>query len=160
MLNEFCLDEETGVYFDYDFQNKARTNIYCVACYLPFVFGINGNKEALNRINERLILAHGVSSCEKLSVKGVYQWGYPNAWAPHQFWAFKANENCDNRPIARLIAEKYLDNVASTYDKKGVLFEKYDGHLGGEATVNEYKVPEMLGWTAGVYNYFYSKINE
>lgn len=38
------------------------------------------------------------------------------------------------------------------------MFEKYDAVIGGAATVNEYGVPEMLGWTAGTFEKMLSEL--
>ena len=157
LLIKYCYDDKTGVFFDYNYKTKNRTDIYCVACYLPFVFEITDNTNALSVINRKLIYDFGVVSCEKIDgVPLVYQWGYPNAWAPHQFWAYKANELSGNNDLAISIAEKYLNNVYNGFSEYGMLFEKYDAVKGGKAIVNEYGCPEMLGWTAGVFNYFYN----
>ncbi len=158
LIEGHCFDLDTGVFFDYHYRNEMVTGIYCVACYLPYVFGLTKNKRALERINDALVLAHGVTSCEKIiSARETYQWGYPNAWAPHQMWAYLANKNAGNHETADKIAQNYLDNVANEFARSGKLFEKYDALEGGTAKVNEYGLPEMLGWTAGVYNYFYAQ---
>ena len=34
--------------------------------------------------------------------------------------------------------------------------EKYDAIVGGKAVVDEYGTPEMLGWTAGVFQVLYN----
>ena len=47
--------------------------------------------------------------------------------------------------------------MSDEFIKSGRLWEKYDGVKGGAATVNEYDVPEMLGWTAGVFEYFFNE---
>ncbi len=161
LINKYCFDKETGLYFDYDYQNGQITRIYCVACYLPFAFGLTCEKTAINALNEKLINAYGVVSCQEVEAeKEIFQWGYPNAWAPHQYWAYAANKQVGNDQTAKEIARKYLDNVASVFEKEGKLFEKYDAVSGGKATVNEYGLPEMLGWTAGVYNYFFEEIGK
>ncbi len=160
-LRKYCLDERTGVFFDYDYQTRERTGVYCVACYLPFVFGLSEDRMALAQINERLIRPHGVTSCQEIEVgDDVYQWGYPNLWAPHQYWAYLANANAGRSEVAKEIAEKYLDTVSREFALSGKLYEKYDAVSGGKATVNEYGLPEMLGWTAGVFNFFYRQIVE
>ncbi len=158
ILRKYCYDEETGAYFDYDYERETRTGIYCVACYLPYVFGITKDANALEKINARLIYPCGVVSCQKMDgVKGIYQWGYPNAWAPHQYWAYLANERAGKEALAKEIAQKFLDNVADEFSRSGRVLEKYDALQGGGATVQDYGLIEMLGWTAGVYNYFYDK---
>jgi alpha,alpha-trehalase len=83
-IKKYCFDPQMGVYFDYDFKKSERTGIYCVACYLPFVFGIhedkNEAKRAVEKINAYLVRDFGVASCQEVETHGQhYQWGYPNA---------------------------------------------------------------------------------
>ncbi len=155
LIRKYCYDSDTGVYFDYDYKRKQRTGVYCGACYLPFVFGISNDKGAVEKINEALLYMHGVVSCQNMSSDGdVYQWGYPNSWAPHNWWAYLANKRVGLQTEAVIIAERYCDNVSAEFNKSGKLYEKYDAVVGGKATVNEYETPEMLGWTAGVFSSF------
>ena len=159
LMDKYLLDKNTGIYFDYIFTDDKLTGIYCVDNYTPFIFGITDDKGAVNKINEVLIERHGVVSTAIPSEKGEnYQWGYPNAWAPHQYWAYTANVKAGNTEKAKEIAEKYLNTVADEFTLSGTLYEKYDGVNGGKAVVNEYGVPEMLGWTAGIYQYIYKEI--
>ena len=152
LINKYCLDPETGVYSDYNFAEGKRTGVYCGASYLPFVFGLSRSGRALDLINERLVGEYGVFCCEKLPSDGLeYQWGYPNSWAPYNFFGFVANKRCGRTKVAERIASAWLENVSATFAATGKLYEKYDGEKGGAATVNEYGVPEMLGWTAGVF---------
>ncbi len=158
LLELYCFDKETGLFFDYDFQSEKQTKIYCAACYLPFVFDITKDKLALNTLNKALAQDYGVLSCQKIIVDNqAFQWGYPNMWAPHQLWAYIANKRVGLLEISREIAEKYLNNLSTEFGKSKKLYEKYDAVVGGKATVNEYGLPEMLGWTAGVYNFLYKE---
>ena len=86
-----------------------------------------------------------------------YQWGFPNAWPPHNYWAYTANKKLGLKETAADIRRKWLDNVSTEFEKSGKIYEKYDGVAGGKATVNEYGLPEMLGWTAGTYQVFYNE---
>lgn len=152
LMDKYCLDEETGVYFDYDFVNKQRRNVFCGPCYLPFVFGITSDIHALNSVNDKLIAKYGVLCCEKLIDDGLtYQWGYPNSWAPYNWFGYLANSKNGNKKQAEIIIKAWLNNIAETFSKTGKLFEKYDAINGGVATVSEYGTPEMLGWTAGTF---------
>ena len=156
LMDKYLLDPETGVYFDYNYITGKRTGVYAAACYLPFVFGISCNKTALEKINNKLIMPHGVASCQEMPPDGQsYQWGYPNSWAPHNYWAFVANDVMNNVEAREKIRYGWLETVASEFEKGGKLYEKYDGLNGGKAMVNEYGLPEMLGWTAGVYQKLY-----
>ena len=157
-IQKYCYDGDTGVYFDYNYVTGKRTGIYCAAGYLPYVAGIARDLDGLNLINQKLLCEYGVVSCEQLPPNGeTYQWGYPNAWAPHNYFAYLANERAGNRAVAQEIVSKFLSVVADTFESQGKLYEKYDAVKGGKAHVNEYGTPEMLGWTAGVYQYFYKR---
>jgi alpha,alpha-trehalase len=157
LINNYCFDEATGVYFDYNYKTGQRTGIYCGACYIPFIFGITDNLDALEKINARLVQRHGVSPCQMMPPDGdVYQWGYPNSWAPNNWWAYLANNQVGNHETAKTIIKNYLDTISTEFEKSGKLYEKYDAVHGGKAVVNEYEVPEMLGWTAGVFSRFFN----
>ena len=154
----YCYDEETGVFFDYNYVAQQKTYIYCAACYLPYVFGLTKHRGALSKINERLILEHGVVSCQEMPFDGaVCQWGYPNAWAPHNYFAYVANKAAGEEGTAERICRNYLSTVADEFAHSGKLYEKYDAVSGGKATLNEYGTPEMLGWTAGVFCWLYQE---
>lgn len=161
LMDELLLDRASGVYFDYDFERKERNNIFSGANYLPYVFGITADKSALSSINARLVKKYGVLCCEELKNDGLtYQWGYPNSWAPYNYFAYEANRLCGNQTESINIATAWLDNISETFEKTGKLYEKYDAITGGAATVNEYGVPEMLGWTAGTFEKMFSELTK
>lgn len=161
LMDELLLDKKSGVYFDYDFEKNERNNIFSGANYLPYVFGITADKNALRLINARLAQKFGVLCCERLKNDGLtYQWGYPNSWAPYNYFAYEANRLCGNTKESKEIAAAWLDNISDTFVKTGKLYEKYDAIVGGAATVNEYGVPEMLGWTAGTFEKMFSELTK
>ena len=49
------------------------------------------------------------------------------------------------------IAQKYIDLVDKIFDETGNLWEKYNVTDGSIDVVDEYKMPTMMGWSAGVY---------
>ena len=156
LLKKYCLAKD-GLYYDYDYVTNERSIIKCSAQFFPFMAGICSDKRAFNEL-KTLLGAHGVFCTEKVTDNGVtYQWGYPNSWAPDNFLAYEAAKRCGLKEESRKIAEKYLRTVSEAFSKTGRLWEKYDGENGGVAVVNEYEVPEMLGWTGGVFEYFYKR---
>ncbi len=99
---------------------------------------------------------HGVVSTQKDEKEKLsYQWSYPNTWAPDNYLAFLALKKNGLLEEARTVATCYMENVSQCYEKTGLLWEKYDGIEGGVSKKNEYEVPEMLGWTGGVFEEFY-----
>jgi len=60
---------------------------------------------------------------------------------------------------AERIAEKFCSLVEKIYRQTGCLWEKYNVVEGNVKTTDErYKMPPMLGWTAGVYLAFRRKL--
>ena len=140
---------------------KTVSNTVSVATLFPFLVGIQSDKITLKKLLYRLECENGISACEKQNYNNtIYQWGYPNMWAPLVYFAFFALKQSGLIVDANRIGEKYLTAVEKTFEKTLKLWEKYDAETGEKATVNEYTETEMLGWTAGVYNYIYEEINQ
>ena len=79
------------------------------------------------------------------------QWDAPNGWAPQQWMAIKALENCNQKQLARDIATRWIKLNTEVYLRTGKLMEKYnvtDTHL--EAGGGEYAGQDGFGWTNGV----------
>ena len=89
---------------------------------------------------------------------GNYQWAYPNGWAPLQYIAYVALKNYGFTEESRSVAERYTALVEKVFAETGSLWEKYNVIEGNVNVVNEYGLPEMMGWTAGVYEFFLSEI--
>ena len=131
---------------------KTVSNTVSVATLFPFLVGIQSDKITLKKLLYRLECKNGISACEKQNYNNtIYQWGYPNMWAPLVYFAFFALKQSGLIVDANRIGEKYLTAVEKTFEKTLKLWEKYDAETGEKATVNEYTETEMLGWTAGVY---------
>lgn len=71
------------------------------------------------------------------------------------YWAYVANKTVGLTERAKEIRDKYLDTVNGVFERTGKIFEKYDATTGDMTVFNEYGLPEMLGWTAGVFQAFY-----
>lgn len=138
---------------------KTVSNTVSVATLFPFLVGIQSDKITLKKLLCRLECKNGISACEKQNYNNtIYQWGYPNMWAPLVYFAFFALKQSGLIVDANRIGEKYLTAVEKTFEKTLKLWEKYDAETGEKATVNEYTETQMLGWTAGVYNLLFDLI--
>ena len=101
----------------------------------------------LSRLEEEF----GVVTCEKNNDQGIYQWDYPNGWACLQYIVMVGLDNYGYKEEAKRIAKKYISLVEKVFDETGNLWEKYNVVKGNIEVNNEYKMPAMMGWTAGVY---------
>ena len=52
---------------------------------------------------------------------------------------------------AERIARKYIRAIDRTFAETGTLWEKYNVTDGTLNVTDDYQMPPMLGWTAGVY---------
>lgn len=149
LIEKYCFNEETGAYCDYDFVSGKKNSIICAACALPFFYGFArfGN---LAKVYETLKTKGGVAACEPTEEQG-FQWGYPNIWAPYQYFVYGALARYGLVEQAAELCENYTTLLEKTYEKTGTLWERYDEN--GFAPTLEYPTQVMLGWTAGVYNY-------
>lgn len=147
-------NEEVGSYVDFDWKNGTPGRLVSAAALFPMMAGIpsQARAERLARtIRERLVFEHGVSTVEKNESPFVYQWDYPNAWPPMQCVAIRAFDRYGYTDDARRVAEAYVRTVARCFGKTGDLWEKYNALTGSIDVVDEYEMPRMLGWTAGVF---------
>lgn len=154
LMKKYCYDEESGIWFDYDFVNGKRSKVRCVACFLPYFHGLAEDGRGLDELCERLLCPCGVYACEDLGKSG-YQWGYPNIWAPYQFFAYNALKRYGHLEQAKAVRDGYKNLVETCFEKTGEIWERYVEN--GVAPSTEYTTQKMLGWSAGVYNYFYEE---
>ena len=62
-----------------------------------------------------------------------------------------ALENYGYHDDAMRIAKKYVSLVEDIFESTGNLWEKYNVLEGSINVTNEYDMPPMMGWSAGVY---------
>jgi len=154
LIQKYLWNEKLGCYTDYDFVNKMKGDLASCATLFPLMAGIATPKQAklvVQKMKDLLEFDNGLSTCEKRPEKFVYQWDYPNAWPPLQCIAVQALNNYGFKDEAQKIAMKYVRTVIKNYDKTGTLWEKYNALDGTTTVANEYQMPSMLGWTAGVF---------
>ena len=156
-LERFCWNETRGLYLDYDFVNRRHSTVASLATFQPLWAGLADAARAA-RVRENLPLFErdfGLATCEPVETGSrSYQWGYPNGWAPLHLIAVEGLKKCGYDRDAARIAGKYLDVITSLFDQTGKLWEKFNVCDGSLNTASEYGTPEMLGWTAGVFNVF------
>lgn len=151
LIEKYCFDPVTKLYYDYDFVKGERSKRLCVACFTPFFHGYAKDTSALPFLYDALKSKGGVVACEDVG-EYSYQWGYPFIWAPHQFFAHEALYRNGYLPQAKELRDNYMQLLSNTFNKTGRLWERYDEN--GAAADLEYPTQPMLGWTAGVYTHF------
>lgn len=156
---ELCrkyLKNADDLFMDYNFVEDVQTTIFSAACFYPLYCGMATKEEAEAAKNalHRIETEYGVATCEMNNVSGIYQWGYPNGWAPMQLMVSGGLLRYGYEEEAYRIAQKFVAMVEHCYEETGHLWEKYNVVDGNVNVQNEYEMPAMLGWTFGVYVWF------
>lgn len=153
MKKLFVTDDD--LYYDYNFVTKQHSKVFSAGSFYPLLVRAATAEQAQAAKNAlpRLETEYGVLTCEKNDVPGNYQWNYPNGWAPIQYIVIQGLLNYGYTEDAKRLAEKYVRLVDRVFEKTGNLWEKYNVVEGSINVTNEYEMPAMMGWSAGVYLY-------
>lgn len=152
LMNKYLVNDKE-LFFDYNFKTGQHSKIFSSASYYPLftkAASKNQAKAAWENLH-RLETEYGILTCEKSNGDIVYQWDYPNGWACLQYIVIIALKNYGYIDDAKRIAVKYTKLVDSIFEKTGNLWEKYNVVEGNISVSNEYEMPTMMGWSAGVY---------
>ena len=147
------MKNDDGLFMDYDFCNDKHSEIFSAASFYALAVNLATDDEAQTVVKNlcRIEENYGISTCEKYEVSGIYQWHYPNGWAPLQYMVIKGLANYGYTEDAERIAKKYVGLVDKNFEATGNIWEKYNVVEGSINVTNEYNMPPMLGWTSGVY---------
>ena len=155
LINKYMRDEETGIYLDYNFKTGKLSETLSAASFYPYALGISTDAESVVKVLEGLDLPYGISACEyKGEDVKYYQWDYPSMWPTNAYFAYEALKNAGLQEKAVYVRDKYISTVEKVFEETGELWEKYDAQNGVVSITPEYETPDMMGWTAGIYEYF------
>jgi alpha,alpha-trehalase len=155
LLDRYLFVPEKGFYLDWNFFEEKHSPMVSVASLFPLFLGFSHPSENLMKIlEEEMLLPFGVAATVKPQHPYALQWEYPNLWAPLQYVAYCACKNAGREDLAEKIAKKYMTLLERNFEITGNIWEKYDS-ITGQVVNAEYNAPPMMGWTAGVYLYFY-----
>lgn len=155
LIRKYMRDPQTGMYYDYDHVNGQRSDVVSAAVFSLLFAEAVAPKDARDIVRALGVLEfpHGVAACEDKPYGFGYQWSYPNGWAPLHYLVIRGLDNYGYRREARRIARKYVDMIVQNYRQTGNLWEKYNVVEGNVNVSNEYQMPTMIGWTAGIFVY-------
>ena len=140
---------EDGIFYDYSYVTGKRGTLKsCASFFVQFV-GLTDSDEGIDDLLDVLELNYGLQATEP--TEGNFQWGQDNGWACLQLVACEALIACKRIKDATRIAKKYVSLVENCFEKTNRLWEKYNVRVGSNDAIGEYGTPEMLGWSAGVY---------
>ena len=153
LMTVLLWDPQREAFMDRNCKTGAFGEIFSVASFYPLFVGMADGEQAEKTMKKLSLLEHakGVCPCESHNKAGVYQWDSPNLWPCLQWIVCKALKNYGYDGDARRIGQKYISVVEINEAKTGQLWEKYNADSGFCDVIDEYPMPPMLGWSAGVY---------
>lgn len=152
-IHKYCRRQD-GVFFDYNLREHRLCNVFSAASMYPLWSGIVNAADAdaaRKECLEKLEYPFGISAACREHAAGNWQWDYPNGWPCLQLICFEALAKYGYQDDAARIARKYINTVRENFEKNNSLWEKYNVTDGSTRVTAEYEMPEMMGWTAGVY---------
>lgn len=156
LMDKYLLKED-GLYYDYNFIKGSiqQFEFNFAAQFLPFIVGISKDKSAIKKLLSNVEFEYGISDTGKYNSKFEFQWAYPYSWPPDSALAFWALTKLGLLEDAKRIGLKYLKMCDTSYKEDGHLWECYSATHPGKAEKREYANTEMLGWTAGTFEWIY-----
>lgn len=153
LMGKYLRNPKDGIWYDFNFVTGERSDVVSAAQFFLLMGKAVTRRQARGIVKSLAVLEypHGISACEKGDYPFVYQWSYPNGWAPLQYVTVRGLDAYGYEEDARRIARNYVDLLTESYDATGTLWEKYNVDEGNLNVGDEYKMPTMLGWTAGAY---------
>ena len=154
LMDTYFLNKETGIYLDYNVETKGFSEICSAVSIYPYTYGVAKDKTAVKEILKTLEHENGVTVTPNRGEDVYYQWDYPCMWAAATWQIYTALKNVGLIEDAVRIAKKYMNTIETVFERTGIIWEKYDAITGDIGCNVEGETGEMLGWTAGVYQYF------
>ncbi|HEX4389263.1 MAG TPA: trehalase family glycosidase, partial [Steroidobacteraceae bacterium] len=150
-VDRYLWDEAAGAYLDFQRTRAARLPGVSAATLYPLFTGMSSAQQAsavAATVRKVLLKPGGIVTTP---LETGQQWDAPNGWAPLQWIGVSGLERYGAKPLAEVIACRWMLNVNDVYAKRDKLVEKYDvlapGRVGGGG---EYPLQDGFGWTNGV----------
>lgn len=156
LMRRHLWSHDLGAFTDVNFKTGEASPILSAAVFYPLWLGVANPAEAAATVAllPRLETPHGLLCAEPGPRKFAYQWDAPNGWPPLHYATVHALLRTGYAYDARRLAGKYMTTLSDNFERTGELWEKYNVADGTTEALNEYAMPAMLGWTAGVFAAF------
>jgi alpha,alpha-trehalase len=153
LIQKYFWDPDRGMYFDYDFDRRARSTYEYLTTYFPMWAGIATPEQARALVKNLKIFERPGGLVMSPYETGA-QWDYPYAWAPNQLITDVGLRNYGYNEDADRVSFEFLSDVAQNFRRDGTIREKYDAVTSSSQTnvTAGYHMNVIgFGWTNGVF---------
>ena len=155
-IQKYLWDEENGLFFDYNFDQKERSTYVYITTFYPMWAGL-ASKEQAARIMKNIGKLEQPGGLVMSPYESEGQWDFPYAWAPTQLLAVEGMRRYGFNADADRISFNFLSMVAANFRYDGTIREKYNAVTrSSETTVRAgYNINVVgFGWTNAVFLIF------
>ncbi len=165
-IHEFCWNEDSGFFFEFQFDKKAQLPYWSLAGYWAMWAGVATEEQAEKMVQnlERFEKPYGLPQTDRVYPSPhpefeALQWDYPNGWPPSQILVIDALEAYGYNEEANRLASKYVGLQLDVYRETGKLWEKYNVVEGSVNLPRErYPVVPLHGWSSASVVYLGRKL--
>ena len=153
LINKYCYDSKSGLFFDYDYLNGRHSQVISSALFSLMFAELTTPKQSRAIVETLPLLEteYGLRACQEKTYNMQYQWGATNGWPPLHFIAVEGLNKYGYRKEANRIKRKFINLVVDNFHTTHNLWERYNVLDGSINTSNEYAMPAFMGWTAGTF---------
>jgi alpha,alpha-trehalase len=145
--------QQSGLFFDYDFQTKKQSSYEYATTFYPLWAGLATSAQARSVVNNLRLFEQEGGLAMSTKETGV-QWDYPFGWAPIQLLAVEGLRRYGYNTDADRISEKFLSMVLVNFARDGNIREKYNVVTDSSniQLTEGYRDNTIgFGWTNGVF---------
>ena len=178
-MDKLCWNEESSMYFDYDFVNNRQFPFEAATTFFPLWAGLCNTHQAKQLVEVALpqfIKSGGITGSTKASTSNFpedapqRQWDYPFGWAPHQILLWEGLINYKFFDKAQEMVYRWLWLITkNAVEYNGTIPEKFDletsshkvfAEYGNVGTEFDYISKEGFGWVNASYQYGLQILND
>lgn len=125
LMNKYLWDSQTGLFFDYDFETKQRSDYRYATTFYPMWAGMATTAQARAVMkNLKVFEQPGGIAMSVRETQG--QWDYPFGWAPIQLLAVEAMRRYGYNGEADRVSLEFLSTVLQNFTRDHTIREKYN----------------------------------
>jgi len=124
-IQSLLWNEQSGLFFDYDFQTAKQSSYKYATTFYPLWAGLATPAQARSVANNIHFFEQEGGLAMSTQETGV-QWDYPYGWAPIQLLAVEGLRRYGYDAEADRISKKFLSMVLANFLRDGTIREKYN----------------------------------
>ncbi len=124
-MQEYLWDEQQGLFFDYNFDKRQRSNYLYATTFYPLWAGMATDAQA-RAVVTKLSSLERPGGIAMSTYETKAQWDYPFGWAPIQMLAVEGMRRYGFNTEADRVSVEFLSMVLENFERDNTIREKYN----------------------------------